>query len=158
MDTLGCLPALNHLGAGQLVASLRLRLPYASQAETPPSGVPVKTAALRRCRTQLVSLLEARPAIAPALVEIAMRDCGNFVAGKGGGANGCIRFGAEREAGIRARAGGAQLEAALGELATVHAAVAYVVSWADVVSVSLSRCLSEPFSLSFSLCVDGFRV
>jgi len=146
LDVLGCLPSVNHRGAGELVWSLRLARPYDAQAATPRSGLRVGIARLRACRARLDSLLQERPGIGLSLIELSLRDCGNFDGGAGG-ANGCVRFAAERSWGEDG-AMAAALDAALAlllqmhkEFADYHKEFADCVSWADMLYMAAAAAL-----------------
>jgi hypothetical protein len=54
LDSLGCVPSVNHEGAGELVSSLRMGQPYDKQAATPREGISVTIGRLRVCRGRLV--------------------------------------------------------------------------------------------------------
>jgi catalase (peroxidase I) len=84
------------------------------------------------------SLLAQRPSISAALIEIALRDCTNFDADRGGGANGCIRLGAERKATI-----GAGLQGAMALIDGIHGEFADRISWTDILYMAAAVALER---------------
>jgi len=140
LEALGCAGSLNHEGGGLEGGSLRLRCPYASQAAAAPEGIRVTIQRLRRCRAAAAALVQARPRVSGALIEIALRDSGNYAAGAGGGANGCIRYPPERTPSIQASG----LQAAFAEVERLYAQCGGGgVSWADVVYMAAAAALEQ---------------
>jgi hypothetical protein len=78
--------------------------------------------------------------VSGALIEIALRDCCNYAAGGGGGANGCIRYPPERIPSIEA----CGLQAAFAEVERLYAQCGGGgVSWADVVYMAAAAALEQ---------------
>eukprot|EP00802_Teleaulax_amphioxeia_P002156 Tamp_02158.p1 GENE.Tamp_02158~~Tamp_02158.p1 ORF type:complete len:810 (-),score=229.93 Tamp_02158:2149-4578(-) len=138
LDALGCVPSINHQGAGELVSSLRIGQPYEKQAAAPKEGINVTIARLRACRARLTTLLAERPGISAALIEVALRDCTNFDGGKEGGANGCIRLGDRRKAAIDAG-----LQGAMALIDEMHGDFADIISWTDLLYMAASQALER---------------